>query len=49
MKFEVTYYDSLKGREQTIKLTGISEEKVKANFISQYSQKQYPFIGIRPI
>lgn len=49
MKFEVTYYDSLKGREQTIKLTGISEEKVKANFISQYSQKQYPFIGIRSI
>lgn len=49
MKFEVTYYDSLKGREQTIKLTGISEKKVKANFISQYSQKQYPFIGIRPI
>lgn len=49
MKFEVTYYDSLKGREQTIRLTGISEEKVKANFISQYSQKQYPFIGIRPI
>ena len=49
MKFEVTYYDSLKGREQTIKLTGISEEKVKANFINQYSQKQYPFIGIRPI
>lgn len=49
MKFEVTYYDSLKGKEQTIKLTGISEEKVKANFISQYSQKQYPFISIRPI
>lgn len=49
MKFEVTYFDSLKNREQTIKLTGISEDKVKANFISQYSQKQHPFISIRPI
>ena len=49
MKFEITYYDSSKSREQTIKLTGISEDKVKANFISQYSQEQYPFISIRPI
>ena len=49
MKFEITYYDSSKSREQTIKLTGISEDKVKANFISQYNQKQSPFISIRPI
>ena len=49
MKFEITYYDSSKSREQTIKLTGISEDKVKASFISQYNQKQYPFISIRPI
>ena len=49
MKFEITYYDSSKSREQTIKLTGISGDRVKANFISQYSQKQYPFISIRPI
>ena len=49
MKFEITYKKKKKSREQTIKLTGISEDKVKANFISQYSQKQYPFISIRPI
>lgn len=49
MKFEVTYFDSLKKCEQTIKLTGTSEEKVKQNFISQYSQVTYPFVGIKQI
>lgn len=49
MRFEITYFDSLKGREQTIRLTGINEEKVKQNFISQYNQKQYTFIDIKPI
>ena len=49
MKFEITYYDSSKSREQTIKLTGISEDKVKANFISQYNQKQYSFISIKTL
>lgn len=36
MKFEVTYFDSLKNKEQTIRLTGINEAKVKENFISSY-------------
>ena len=27
MKFELTYFDSLKNREQTIRLTGINEVK----------------------
>lgn len=49
MKFEVTYFDSLKKCEQTIKLTGISEEKVKQNFISQYCKSTYPFVSIKPI
>ena len=49
MKFEVTYFDSLKNREQTIRLTGINEAKVKENFISSYDQKRYPFKSIRAI
>ena len=49
MKFEVTYFDSLKNKEQTIKLTGISELKVKENFISSYDQNRYPFKSIRAI
>ena len=49
MKFEVTYFDSLKNKEQTIRLTGISELKVKENFISSYDQKRYPFKSIRAI
>ena len=47
MKFEVTYFDSLKNKEQTIRLTGINEAKVKENFISSYDQKRYPFKSIR--
>ena len=49
MKFEVTYFDSLKNKEQTIRLTGINEAKVKENFISSYDQKRYPFKSIRAI
>lgn len=49
MKFEVTYFDSLKNREQTIRLTGINEVKVKENFISSYDQKRYLFKSIRAI
>lgn len=49
MKFEVTYFDSLKNKEQTIRLTGINEAKVKENFISSYDQKRYPFRSIRAI
>lgn len=49
MKFEVTYFDSLKNKEQTIRLTGISELKVKENFISSYDQNRYPFKSIRAI
>ena len=49
MKFEVTYFDSLKNREQTIRLTGISELKVKENFISSYDQNRYPFKSIKAI
>ena len=47
MKFEITYFDSLKNKEQTIRLTGINEAKVKENFISSYDQKRYPFKSIR--
>ena len=47
MKFEITYFDSLKNKEQTIRLTGINE--VKENFISSYDQKRYPFKSIRAI
>ena len=39
MKFEVTYYDSLKGREQTIKLTGISEENLNKIFDPFFTTK----------
>lgn len=49
MKFEITYYDSLKSKEQTIKLTGINEAEVKENFISSYDQKRYLFKSIRAI
>ena len=49
MKFEVTYFDSLKNKEQTIRLTGISELKVKENFISSYDQNRYPFNSIKAI
>lgn len=49
MKFEVTYFDSLKNKEQTIRLTGISELKVKENFISSYDQNRYPFKSIKAI
>ncbi len=49
MKFEVTYFDSLKNREQTIRLTGINEVKVKENFISSYDQNRYPFKSIKAI
>ena len=49
MKFELTYFDSFKNREQTIRLTGINEAKVKENFISSYDQKRYPFKSIRAI
>lgn len=49
MKFEVTYFDSLKNKEQTIRLTGINEAKVRENFISSYNQKCYPFKSIRAI
>ena len=49
MKFEITYFDSLKNKEQTIRLTGISELKVKENFISSYDQNRYPFKSIRAI
>ena len=49
MKFEVTYFDSLKNKEQIIRLTGISELKVKENFISSYDQNRYPFKSIRAI
>lgn len=47
--FEITYFDSLKNKEQTIRLTGINEAKVKENFISSYDQKRYPFKSIRAI
>ena len=49
MKFEVTYFNSLKNKEQTIRLTGISELKVKENFISSYDQNRYPFKSIKAI
>lgn len=49
MKFEITYFDSLKNKEQTIRLTGINETKVKENFISNYDQKRYPFKSIRAV
>ena len=49
MKFELTYFDSFKNREQTIRLTGINETKVKENFISSYDQRHYPFKSIRAI
>ena len=49
MKFEVTYFDSLKNKEQTIRLTGISELKVKENFISSYDQNRYSFKSIKAI
>ena len=49
MKFEVTYFYSLKNKEQTIRLTGISELKVKENFISSYDQNRYPFKSIKAI
>lgn len=49
MKFEITYFDSLKNKEQTIRLTGINEAKVKENFISSYDQRCYPFKSIRAI
>lgn len=49
MKFEITYFDSLKNKEQTIRLTGINEAKVKENFISSYDQKRHPFKSIRAI
>ena len=49
MKFEVTYFDSLNNKEQTIRLTGISELKVKENFISSYDQNRYPFKSIKAI
>ena len=49
MKFEITYFDSLKNKEQTIRLTGINEAKVKENFISSYNQKLYLFKSIRAI
>ena len=49
MKFEVTYFDSLKNKEQTIRLTGVSELKVKENFISSYDQNRYPFKSIKAI
>lgn len=47
--YEITYFDSLKNKEQTIRLTGINEAKVKENFISSYDQKRYPFKSIRAI
>lgn len=49
MKFEVTYFDSLKNKDQTIRLTGINEVKVKENFISSYDQKRYTFKSIKAI
>ena len=49
MKFEITYFDSLKNKEQTIRLTGISELKVKENFISSYDRNRYPFKSIKAI
>ena len=49
MKFEITYFDSLKNKEQTNRLTGITESKVKENFISSYDQRRYPFKSIRAI
>ena len=49
MKFEITYFDSLKNKEQTIRLTGINEVKVKENFISSYDQRHYLFKSIRAI
>lgn len=49
MKFEIIYFDFLKNKEQTIRLTGINEAKVKENFISSYDQKRYPFKSIRAI
>ena len=49
MKFELTYFDSFKNREQTIRLTGISELKVKENFISSYDQNRYLFKSIKAI
>ena len=49
MKFEVTYYDARKDRECTIKLTDISMEKVKANFIGHYCQTMYKFISIKEV
>ena len=49
MKFKLTYFDSFKNREQTIRLTGINEVKVKENFISSYDQKRYLFKSIRAI
>lgn len=49
MKFEVTYFDTKKDKECAIILTGINMNKVKANFISQYSQTMYKFISIKEI
>lgn len=49
MKFEITYFDANKGYEQTIRLTGISKESVKNNFIANYNQKMYRFMDIKPI
>lgn len=45
--YEITYFDSSKNKEQTIRLTGINE--VKENFISSYDQKRHPFKSIRAI
>lgn len=44
---KLTYFDSLKNKEQTIRLIGINE--VKENFISSYDQKRYLFKSIRAI
>ena len=41
MKFEITYFNSLKNKEQTIRLTGINEAKVKENGKLRIEGKEY--------